>query len=160
MTLTKATRNVATSPPRQRRSGARRGNATGWMFVGPFAIVFLAFLILPLAFALYLSLFQKSMIGGTRFVLFDNYLKAFTDPSFLDGVWFVISFSLVLIPLQMAVSLAIALILDLVTTSFAHASQSSTANQRRPFARSSEWRSPLSTSPRSPLRIVMRKCSV
>ena len=123
MTLTKATRNVATSPPRQRRSGARRGNATGWMFVGPFAIVFLAFLILPLAFALYLSLFQKSMIGGTRFVLFDNYLKAFTDPSFLDGVWFVISFSLVLIPLQMAISLAIALILDLVTTSFARFSR-------------------------------------
>ena len=56
----------------------------------------------PLGYAFYLSLFQKALIGGTSFVLFDNYVKAFTDPSFLDGVWFVIRFSLVLIPLQMA----------------------------------------------------------
>ncbi len=39
-------------------------------------------------------------------MLFGNYVKAFTDPSFLDGVWFVVRFSLVLIPLQMAISLA------------------------------------------------------
>jgi len=123
MTLTTATPNVTTSPPRPRRSGARRRNTTGWMFVGPFAIVFLALLITPLMYALYLSLFQKSLIGGTRFVGVGNYLKAFSDPSFLDGVWFVISFSLVLIPLQMAVSLAIALILDLVTTAFARFSR-------------------------------------
>ena len=123
MTLTTAAPDVTTSPPRPRRSGARRRNVTGWMFVGPFAIVFLALLITPLLYALYLSLFQKSLIGGTRFVGFGNYLKAFSDPSFLDGVWFVISFSLVLIPLQMAVSLAIALILDLVTTAFARFSR-------------------------------------
>ncbi len=55
-------------------------------------------LVLPLGFALYLSLFQKAMIGGTKFVLFGNYVKAFTDPAFLDGIWFVIRFSLVLIP--------------------------------------------------------------
>ncbi len=123
MLLTTAAPSEPAAPPRPRRSGARRRNATGWMFVGPFAIIFVALLILPLAYALYLSLFQKSLIGGTRFVLFDNYLKAFSDPSFLDGVWFVITFSLVLIPLQMAVSLAIALILDLVTTSFARFSR-------------------------------------
>ncbi|HEX6366298.1 MAG TPA: sugar ABC transporter permease, partial [Agromyces sp.] len=123
MILTSAAPSEAVTTPRPRRSSARRRNATGWMFVGPFAIVFAALLITPLAYALYLSLFQKSLIGGTRFVLFDNYFKAFSDPNFLDGVWFVISFSLVLIPLQMAVSLAIALILDLVTTSFARFSR-------------------------------------
>lgn len=106
-----------------RRSTSRRQNLTGWLFVGPFAIVFLAFLVLPIGFALYLSLFQKSLIGGTRFVLFGNYAKAFADPSFLDGVWFVIRFSLVLIPLQMAVSLAIALMLDIVVSRFARFSR-------------------------------------
>lgn len=113
-------------PPLPRRSRTKsdvRRNVTGWAFIAPFAIVFLAFLIAPLLYALYLSLFQKSIVGGTRFVLFGNYLKAFTDPSFLDGVWFVISFSVILIPLQMAISLAIALILDVVTTSFARFSR-------------------------------------
>ncbi|AZS38116.1 Lactose transport system permease protein LacF [Microbacterium lemovicicum] len=106
--------------PRRRRS--RRG-LIGWGFIAPFAIVFLAFLVAPLLYALYLSLFQSQLIGGTRFVLFGNYVKAFTDPSFLDGVWFVVRFSLVLIPLQMLVSLAVALMLDVVTTRFARFSR-------------------------------------
>ena len=38
-------------------------------------------------------------------------------------MWFVIRFSLVLIPLQMAVSLAIALILDIIITRFARFSR-------------------------------------
>ncbi|GAA1686269.1 sugar ABC transporter permease [Microbacterium lacus] len=110
-------------PTKRRRSVSARQNLMGWLFVGPFGIVFIALLIVPIFYALYLSLFQKSMIGGTRFVLFGNYAKAFTDPSFLDGVWFVIRFSLVLIPLQMAVSLAIALILDIVITRYARFSR-------------------------------------
>ena len=101
----------------------RRQSTIGWLFVAPFAVIFLVFLIAPLAYALYLSLFKKALIGGTQFVLFDNYVKAFTDPSFLDGVWFVIRFSLVLIPVQMVISLIIALILDHVTTRFARFSR-------------------------------------
>jgi multiple sugar transport system permease protein len=95
-----------------------REHLMGWLFVGPFGIVFLAFLVAPLAYALYLSLFQKKLIGGTSFVLFDNYVKAFTDPSFLSGAWFVIRFSLVAIPLQIIIALAMALILDAVTSLF------------------------------------------
>lgn len=106
-----------------RRSTTRRQNLFGWLFVGPFGIIFLALLVLPIGYAFYLSLFQKSLIGGTRFVLFGNYAKAFSDPSFLDGVGFVIRFSLVSIPLQIAVSLAVALILDIVITRFARFSR-------------------------------------
>ena len=113
----------ARAPRRSRTKSDVRRNLTGWAFIAPFAIIFLALLIAPLFYALYLSLFQKSIVGGTRFVLFGNYLKAFTDPSFLDGVWFVISFSIILIPLQMAISLAMALIIDVVTTSFARFSR-------------------------------------
>ncbi|MEV1132283.1 sugar ABC transporter permease [Agromyces sp. NPDC049794] len=108
---------------RSRRGSTARHNLTGWAFLFPFAIVFVAFLVAPLFYALYLSLFQNQMIGGTRFVLFGNYAKAFTDPDFLDGVWFVIRFSIVLIPAQMLVSLAVALVLDIVTTSFARFSR-------------------------------------
>lgn len=89
----------------------------------PFTLVFLVFLVAPLAYAAYLSLFQKQLIGGTTFVLFDNYVKAFNDPEFLEGVSFVIRFSLVLIPTQMFVSLALALLLDHLTTRFARAAR-------------------------------------
>jgi multiple sugar transport system permease protein len=118
------TASTAAPPVRRRRRSTRtRQNVTGWLFVAPFALVFLTMLVLPLGFALYLSLFQKALIGGTKFVFLGNYAKAFTDPNFLDGVWFVIRFSLVLIPLQMALSLAIALALDVVTTRFARFSR-------------------------------------
>ncbi len=113
----------AASTKSRRRSTSIRQNIWGWLFVGPFGIIFLALLVLPIVYALYLSLFQRSLIGGTRFVLFGNYLKAFSDPSFLDGVWFVVRFSLVLIPIQMAISLAIALMLDAVTTKFSRFSR-------------------------------------
>lgn len=103
----------------KRGSSQRRRSATGWLFIGPFAIVFLVFLVAPLAYAFYLSLFSKGLATGTTFTGWDNYVKAFTDPSFLSGIWFVLRFALVLIPVQMAVSLAVALVLDAITTRFA-----------------------------------------
>jgi len=105
------------------RRARRRHSTIGWLFVAPFGIIFLVFLVGPLAYAFYLSLFKKALIGGTQFVLFDNYAKAFTDPNFLEGVWFVIRFSIVLIPLQMLISLAIALVLDAVVTRFTRLSR-------------------------------------
>jgi len=82
----------------------------------PFGLVFLAFLVAPLAYAFYLSLFSKGLVTGTTFTGLGNYVRAFTDPSFLSGIWFVMRFSAVLIPLQMAVSLVAALVLDSLTT--------------------------------------------
>lgn len=115
---------ITAARPRNGVSRARRRHsAIGWLFVAPFGVVFLVFLIAPLAYALYLSLFKKALIGGTQFVGFDNYLKAFSDQNFLDGVWFVVRFSLVLIPVQMLISLVIALILDVITTRFARISR-------------------------------------
>ena len=101
---------------------ARRGR-TGWVFIAPFVIVFALFLVAPLAYAFYLSLFTKGLATGTVFSGIGNYVKAFTDPSFLNGVWFVVRFSIVLIPVQMLVSLVAALILDALTTRMARFSR-------------------------------------
>ncbi|MEV4570304.1 sugar ABC transporter permease [Nonomuraea sp. NPDC049419] len=117
------------APRTQDRKSSSRGKVRlrehlmGWLFVGPFGLVFLALLIAPLCYAFYLSLWQKRLIGGTSFVFLDNYVKAFTDPSFLSGTWFVIRFSLVSIPLQIIVALVMALILDSVTSRFARFSR-------------------------------------
>ena len=108
---------------RKRASTSSRSTVTGWLFMMPFTIVFLVFLVAPLAYAAYLSLYQKAIIGGTKFVLFDNYVKAFNDPEFLEGVGFVIRFSLILIPTQMLVSLVLALLLDHLTSRFARAAR-------------------------------------
>lgn len=105
--------------PRRRGLNERKRSRTGLLFVAPFALVFVAFLILPLVYAFYLSLYSKGLATGVVFAGFRNYTMAFTDPSFLKGIWFVLRFALVLIPVQMVVSLALALVLDAFTTRFA-----------------------------------------
>jgi multiple sugar transport system permease protein len=105
--------------PRRRSLNERKKSRTGWLFVAPFALVFVAFLVLPLVYAFYLSLYSKGLATGVIFAGLSNYATAFTDPSFIRGVWFVVRFALVLIPVQMAVSLALALVLDALTTRFA-----------------------------------------
>ncbi|WP_375423322.1 carbohydrate ABC transporter permease [uncultured Friedmanniella sp.] len=107
------------APGRRRGLNERKKSRTGWMFVLPFVVVFVAFLILPLLYAFYLSLYSKGLATGVVFAGLKNYTTAFTDPSFLHGVWFVIRFAVVLIPVQMLVSLALALVLDAITTRFA-----------------------------------------
>ncbi len=108
---------------RGKRSGRRRPSLVGWAFIAPFAVVFAVFLVAPLAYAFYLSLFSKGLATGTTFTGWDNYIRAFTDDSFVNGVWFVIRFAIVLIPVQMAVSLGVALVLDAITTRFARAAR-------------------------------------
>jgi multiple sugar transport system permease protein len=103
---------------RSKSRSARRENA-GWLFIAPFLVVFVAFLVAPLAYAAYLSLYTKGLATGTTFAGFSNYTRAFSDPSFLKGLWFVLRFSLVLIPVQMAVSLGAALVLDELTSRLA-----------------------------------------
>jgi multiple sugar transport system permease protein len=103
----------------KRTARERAHSRTGWLFVAPFGIVFVVFLVTPLVYAFYLSLFSKGLATGTAFAGINNYVRAFTDPSFLKGVWFVVRFSIVLIPVQMIVSLAAALVLDNLTNRFA-----------------------------------------
>lgn len=110
-------RPAVTRPKKSARE--RRHSLTGLFFIAPFAVVFIVFLVAPLAYAFYLSLFSKGLATGTVFSGVDNYVRAFTDPSFLEGVWFVVRFSVVLIPVQMLVSLAAALVLDNLVSRFA-----------------------------------------
>ena len=119
MTLQRAERTRRAGPKtRKAAKVSMREQVAGWLFVAPFAVTFLAFLVAPLVYALYLSLFQKALIGGTSFVLLDNYTKAFTDPTFLDGASFVVRFALVSIPVQMVIAVGMALIIDTVTSAF------------------------------------------
>lgn len=104
------------APPRRRRSATERRQKVGWVFVTPFLVVFAAFLVFPLAYAFGMSLYSSTLATGTRFVGFENYLKAFTDPLFLGGLGRVALYAIVMIPVQLLVALAAALLLDNLAT--------------------------------------------
>ncbi|WP_104054947.1 MULTISPECIES: carbohydrate ABC transporter permease [unclassified Arthrobacter] len=88
----------------------------GWVFLAPFAVVFLVFLVLPLCYAFWMSLHTNTLAGGEQFAGLANYTKAFTDQRFLSGMTRVAGFALVFVPLQIGLALVFALILDDVRT--------------------------------------------
>jgi multiple sugar transport system permease protein len=85
---------------------------TGWGFVLPFLAVFLLVLVAPVVYAIYLSLFQEKMIGGTAFVGVANYAQALGDPNFWDALGRVALFLVVQVPVMLVIALVAALALD------------------------------------------------
>lgn len=98
---------------RQRRA-SRSANpaATGYLFVAPFMVVFAGMLVLPLAYAAYLSLFQDRLVGGNVFAGLDNYVTALQDDRLLEGVLRVAKFFAFQVPIMLAISLLAALAID------------------------------------------------
>ena len=68
-----------------RPKGPSHANS-GYLFVLPFLVVFVAMLVLPLVYAAYLSLFREQLIGGTVFAGLDNYTRALGDERLIGGV--------------------------------------------------------------------------
>ncbi|MFD5864446.1 carbohydrate ABC transporter permease [Agromyces sp. NPDC127015] len=96
------------------RTGRRRVRRdwAGWWFVGPFMLVFALVLIAPLAYAIFLSLFRETLVGGTHFVGLENYALALTDPKFWDATIRVTVFLCVQVPIMLGLALFVALALD------------------------------------------------
>jgi multiple sugar transport system permease protein len=103
----------APGPARSRRLGTgRRRQLIGYAFVGPFMVVFVAMLVVPLGYALYLSLFRQQLIGGTVFAGLDNYRTALTDSLLWGGVLRVVKFLIIQVPVMIGLALFFALALD------------------------------------------------
>jgi multiple sugar transport system permease protein len=91
---------------------AARRRWTGWGFVAPFLAVFAFALIVPIGYAVYLSLFRQQLIGGNAFVGFGNYKLALTDPQFWASLRRVLLFLAVQVPVMLVLALLAALALD------------------------------------------------
>jgi len=102
-----------TAPPsRRRRPRSGRQRWVGWGFVGPFMVVFAFVLIVPIGYAIYLSLYRHQLIGGTTFVGLSNYHQALTDPLFWASFRRVLLFLVVQVPIMLVLALLAALALD------------------------------------------------
>lgn len=75
-------------------------------------VAFLLVLVAPLMYTVYLSLFQKKMIGGDTFVGVGNYVQELTDPAFWDSLGRVVLYLVVFVPVMIGISLATALAID------------------------------------------------
>jgi len=110
--------------PEPKRPGAaarerrRRQLVIPYLFLLPFLVLFLLFLVLPLAYALGISVFADRLVGGTVFVGAENYVRAFTDPAFLGGVRRLLVYGAFQVPIMLGFALVLALVLDSGVTWF------------------------------------------
>jgi ABC-type sugar transport system permease subunit len=86
-----------------------------FLFVLPFSLVFFVFLLFPFFYALYLSFFKvtdlSNIFANLRFVGLRNYLYVLKDKEFLYSVWLSLKYGLMLIPLNIFLSITLALLL-------------------------------------------------
>lgn len=97
------------SRKRRRRVGKKLAPL---LFLAPFALLFIAFLIAPMLYALNLAVYKTTVVAGTKFVGADNFVRALGDPKFWQGVIVLLKFAVIQIPGMVAIALLIALILD------------------------------------------------
>ena len=83
-----------------------------YMFMLPFLILFALFLVLPLAYAFGISIFEERLVGGSTFVGAENYLHALKDGAFWSSVRRMVTFGVFQIPVMLGLALVFALVLD------------------------------------------------
>ncbi len=104
--------SVTARAARRAERRADRKDWRGWMFVGPFLVVFAVAFLAPVVYAIYLSVFREKLVGGNSFVGLDNYALVLTDPQFWESFGRVALFLVVQVPIMLILALAAALAID------------------------------------------------
>jgi ABC-type sugar transport system permease subunit len=84
----------------------------GILFILPYGILWIVFLLGPMIFGFYMSLHKWDPLVGSKFLGLKNYLDLFTDKRFWNAFWVTWKFSLHVIPGIIVFSLAFALMLQ------------------------------------------------
>lgn len=115
-----APRTPAT-PARRRDFGTRREGLTGWLFMTPFALLFVVVFLVPIIVSVRSAFFAQVPAGGglygggelvDTFVGVENFVTAATNGAFWTGMGRVILYAALQIPVMIIAALALALLLD------------------------------------------------
>jgi multiple sugar transport system permease protein len=96
----------------RRQTFQRRRDRRGIWFVLPFFVIFVMFLVVPLAYSVYTSFFTTRMIGGTVFTGFSNYTHALGDGAFWTGMGRTFLFAAVQVPVMVVIATFFATMFD------------------------------------------------
>lgn len=86
----------------------------GYLFLLPALVSLGVFLIGPILYAFYISFFHFSFLDpqNAKFIGFSNYINLFKDPEFLRALWNTSLYSICVVPIQTAIALFLALIVN------------------------------------------------
>jgi multiple sugar transport system permease protein len=98
--------------PTPRRRGIRQGRSGFW-FVAPFLLFFVAFLVWPVVYGLFMSFTDRSLTGASGFAGLGNYVEAFRDPDMWGGLLNTLWFTVLSVVPLVGVALVMALLVNL-----------------------------------------------
>ena len=98
---------------------ARAARLSGFAFVGPFLLLYVGILIVPLLLGIYLSLNRADLFGYRQWVGLGNYTRLFADPVFYSSVLNTFEVALLIVPPLTIIALLLALALNRATRSAA-----------------------------------------
>ncbi len=120
-----AVAHVQTGARATRRGRLRRGWSTPYLFILPFAVLFIVFFIVPILYAVEQSLYRAQRsglgLGGPPTVVFNglnNFRDVFTDGAFWEGLGRVVLYGVVQVPVMLGLALILALLLDSTVVRF------------------------------------------
>lgn len=103
-------------PPPARRRGMTRANRrnlrTGLLFISPWIVGILVFIIYPVTYSIALSFTRYSGMDAPTWVGLQNYVTAFTDPLVAKATSNTIFYALIAVPLGLVVALTLALAMN------------------------------------------------
>jgi len=118
ITRTRPIERPLSAPPASRRR--LRPRVAPWVFLAPALVLFALFLLLPIGYALYLSLTSLKVVAGGAFgqrqlvfVGLDNYIATLTDPELVASLGRLALFGLIAVPITLGGALLLALLLAL-----------------------------------------------
>jgi multiple sugar transport system permease protein len=82
----------------------------GWLFMAPALLFVGVFVLIPLGQLVAVSLTDRSLLGGGKFIGFANYWRIWNDSSFWRALEFTAKYTLVLTPILMGLGFALALL--------------------------------------------------
>lgn len=97
----------------RRVAGPQNNNMWFWVFVGPFLAGLIVFVIVPIGWSVYLSLFEaRNTVSPTEFVGLRNYGDMLSDPVFRRSLTTFIAFAAFIVPLTFVCSIGLALLVN------------------------------------------------
>lgn len=86
----------------------------GYILIAPAVILLFAFLVIPIAYTLYYSVFQYQVMrpNAINFIAFENYTKLFADEEFWQALKNTFYFTIIVVPVQCILALALAMLVS------------------------------------------------
>lgn len=99
-------------PPAAWGTVLNRSSVAGYVFIAPFIIGLFAFTVIPFFTSLYLAFTEYNVLSPARWIGLDNFKKMFfEDKLFWTSFFVTFKFAIIQVPIKLAVSLLVALVL-------------------------------------------------